>query len=96
MSKSSKNSKAKSNNNKADAYVCSDNELDLLDVTNECKVSKAAQNIDWETYQTKYSDILDLFLVISGIHCNIFSRMLAIKLERSASIRLFRQLNTRA
>lgn len=40
-----------------------DDEVDLLlSVVLEYKLSKTAENIDWETCQSKYSDILDLFL----------------------------------
>lgn len=64
MSKSSgRKSKEKGEKNKADAFVWTDDEVELLlDVTNEYKVSKAAENVDWESCQTKYSDILDLYL----------------------------------
>ena len=40
-----------------------DDEVELLlKVTLEYKVNQTAKNIDWESCQTKYSDILDLFL----------------------------------
>ena len=43
---------------KSDAYVWSDDEVELLlQVTNEYKVSKAMKNVDWESCQSKYSDI---------------------------------------
>lgn len=87
MSKSSKNSKEKSNNNKADAYVCSEDELDLLEVTNECKVSKAAQNIDWESYRTFWI-YLWLFLecfAIPSAECLQLSLKEALALDWSGS-----------
>ena len=31
----------------------------LLKVTNEFKVKKAAENVDWESVQSKYNDILN-------------------------------------
>ena len=40
-----------------------EDEVDLLlSVILEYKISKTAENINWETCQSKYSDILDLFL----------------------------------
>ena len=47
---------------KSDAYVWSDDEVELLlHVTNDYKVSKAMENFDWESCQSKYSDIFDAY-----------------------------------
>ena len=47
---------------KADNFVWTDDEVQLLlEVTNDYKVSKAAKNIDWESCQSKYTDILELY-----------------------------------
>ena len=47
---------------KGDTFIWTDDEVELLlKVTTEYKVSKAAENVDWESVQSKYSDILDLF-----------------------------------
>ena len=41
-------------------FSWTDDEVELLlKVTNEYKVSKTAENVDWESLQRKYSDILD-------------------------------------
>ena len=43
-------------------FSWTDDEVELLlKVTNEYKVSKTADNVDWESVQKKYSDILDRF-----------------------------------
>ena len=34
----------------------------LLNVSNEYKVSKASESVDWESVKSKYSDIYDLFV----------------------------------
>ena len=57
-----KQKKADPNYEKSDCYVWTDDERELLlKVANEYKVSKSMENIDWETCQTKYSDIFDLY-----------------------------------
>ena len=63
MSKSAgKKPKEKSDKSKADNFVWSDDEVQLpLEVTNDYKVSKAAKNIDWDSCQSKYTDILELY-----------------------------------
>ena len=39
-----------------------DDEVELLlKLTNECKVKNENENIDWESVQRKYTDILDRF-----------------------------------
>ena len=44
------------------SFVWTDDEvLLLLKVTLDYKTAKTMENIDWESCQTKYSDILDLF-----------------------------------
>ena len=62
MSKSAgKKPKEKSDKTKADNFVWTYDEVQLLfEVTNDYKVSKAAKNIDWESCQSKYTDILEL------------------------------------
>lgn len=48
---------------KTDSFVWKDDEVEsLLKVTIEYKVAKTSENVNWETCQTKYSDILDLLL----------------------------------
>ena len=48
---------------KADSFVWTDDKVELLlKITIEYKVSKTSENVDWESCQTKYSDILDLFV----------------------------------
>ena len=59
-----KSNKSKSTNkkSKAEPFVWTDDEVDLLlSVVLEYKVSRTSENIDWETCQSKYSDILELF-----------------------------------
>ena len=34
-----------------------------VNITTASKLSKTAENVDWESCQTKFSDILDLFVV---------------------------------
>ena len=47
---------------KDNSFVWTDDEvLLLLKVTLDYKTAKTMENIDWESCQTKYSDILDLF-----------------------------------
>ena len=49
---------------KDNSFVWTDDEvLLLLKVTLDYKTAKTMENIDWESCQTKYSDILDLCLV---------------------------------
>ena len=53
-------SKKKSKN---EAFVWTDDEVDLLlSVVLEYKIAKTSENFDWETCQSKYADILDLFI----------------------------------
>ena len=61
MSKSAgKKPKEKSDKTKADNFVWTDDEVQLLlEVTNDYKVLKAAKNIDLESRQSKYTDILE-------------------------------------
>ena len=54
-------SKSKSKS-KSESLCWTDDEVELLlKVAIEYKVSKAAEYVDWESVQSKYSDILDLF-----------------------------------
>ena len=47
---------------KSGNFVWSDDEVELLlNVVLEHKTVRTAENVDWETYQTKYADMLDLF-----------------------------------
>lgn len=47
---------------KSDFFVWTDCEVELLlIVTNEYKISKSVESVDWESCHTKYSDILDLY-----------------------------------
>ena len=58
MSKSAgKKPKEKSDKTKADNFVWTDDEVQLLlEVTNDYKVSKAAKNIDWESCHELYRE----------------------------------------
>nr|XP_055075109.1 uncharacterized protein LOC129454573 [Misgurnus anguillicaudatus] len=48
---------------KGESYVWTDDEVEmLLNVTHEYKVNKINENVDWESCQSKYADILALFL----------------------------------
>nr|XP_023698025.1 uncharacterized protein LOC111859494 isoform X1 [Paramormyrops kingsleyae] len=47
---------------KSDCFVWTDDEVELLlKITHEYKLSKAAENTDWESCQSKYSDILQRY-----------------------------------
>ena len=61
MSKSTgKKRKEKSDKTKADNFVWTDDEVQLLlEVTNDYKVSKAAKNIDWESTRVKVLVVVD-------------------------------------
>ena len=51
------------NRGKGESYVWTDGEVEiLLNVTREYKVNKTHENVDWESCQSKYADILALFL----------------------------------
>ena len=44
-------------------FKWTDDEVELLlNVSNEYKVSKASESVDWESVKSKYSDIYDLFV----------------------------------
>ena len=59
MSKSAGKKPKESDKTKADNFVWTDDEVQLLlEVTNDYKVSKAAKNIDWESCQSKYTVFL--------------------------------------
>ena len=61
MSRSAgKKPKEKSDKTKADNFVWTDDEVQLLlEVTNDYKVSKAAKNIDWESIRVKVLVVVD-------------------------------------
>ena len=64
MSKAKKkqNNKSKASDANKEAFVWSDDEVELLlSVTNDYKVSKAMADTDRESCQSKYTDILQLF-----------------------------------
>ena len=64
MSQSQKPGRSKGKS-KADSFVWTDDEVELLlKVTIEYKVSKTSENVNWESYQTKNSNILDLFVAL--------------------------------
>ena len=47
-----------------DNFKWTDDEAELLlNITQDYKVSKAAEGIDWESIQSKYADILELMLL---------------------------------
>ena len=53
---------SKAKKSKSDNYVWCDDEVELLlNVVLEYKTARTAENVDWQTCQTKYTDILDLF-----------------------------------
>ena len=53
---------SKAKKSKSDNFVWSDDEVELLlNVVLEYKTARTAENVDWQTCQTKYTDILDLF-----------------------------------
>ena len=55
-----KKPKEKSDKTKADNFVWTFDEVQLLlEVTNDYKISKAAKNIDLESCHSKYTDILE-------------------------------------
>ncbi|XP_058260212.1 uncharacterized protein LOC131362284 isoform X2 [Hemibagrus wyckioides] len=48
---------------RGESYVWTDNEVKLfLNVTTEYKNTKTQENVDWESCQSKYADVLALFL----------------------------------
>ena len=54
MASASKQNKTKKNTNK-EAFIWTDDEVQLfLIVTNEYKVAKSFESIDWESIQSKY------------------------------------------
>ena len=61
MSRSAgKKPKEKSDKTKADNFVWTDDEVQLLlEVTNDYKVSKVAKNIDWESTRVKVLVVVD-------------------------------------
>ena len=62
MSKSGKKAN-KNEGNKPESFIWSDDEVELLlNVTIEYKAAKSIENIDWESCQSKYGDILDRFV----------------------------------
>ena len=57
---SQKTSKSKGKG-KIDSFVWSDDEMELwLKITHKYKVYRISEFIDWETFQTNYSDICEL------------------------------------
>ena len=69
---------SKSKKNKFDNFIWSDDVVELLlNVVLEYKTARTIENVDWETCQTKYADILDLFraqclLVIKQTRANAY------------------------
>ena len=62
MSKSKQNPK-KTEKEAVNSFIWTDDEVELLlKVTMEYKTSRAIENVDWESCQNKYGDILKLFL----------------------------------
>ena len=65
-------------------FVWSDDEVELLlNVVLEYKTARTAENVDWQTCQTKYIDILDLFRAPKAL----FSLMLLAKPFYDCSLR---------
>lgn len=53
---------AKKNDSKPQPFIWTDDEVELLlKITLEYKTSKAAENTDWESCQSKYGDLLNMF-----------------------------------
>ena len=47
---------------KTDCFTWTDHEIELLlKVTNQYKVQKSTESVDWESVQSRYGDILDMF-----------------------------------
>ena len=52
----------KGGKSKRKEFLWSDDETELLlNVINDYKTSKVGENVDWQSVQSKYSDILNLF-----------------------------------
>lgn len=62
MSKTGRRQKKPEDKSKADFFMWTDDEVELLlKVTNEYKDPKTMENIDWESSQNKYTDILEAY-----------------------------------
>lgn len=62
MAKSTKGTTKSKAKAKPESFVWTDDEVELLlKITEEYKVSQTAVNVDWESCQSKYADILELF-----------------------------------
>lgn len=62
MASSKNKQKGVSGKIKSDFFFWMDDKVKLLlSATNKFKVSKAVENVDWESCQMKYNDILDLY-----------------------------------
>ena len=62
MSKSHKKAN-KNEGHKPESFIWSDDEVGLLlNVTNEYKAVISIENIDWESCQSRYGDILERFV----------------------------------
>jgi hypothetical protein len=63
MAKSTKGTTKSKAKSKPESFIWKDDEVKLLlKVTEEYKVRQTAENVDWESCQSKYSDILELFM----------------------------------
>ena len=63
MSNTKEKSNKSKNKNKNENFVWTDDEVELLlNVVVEYKVKRTAENVDWESCISKYSDILEMFL----------------------------------
>ena len=63
MSNSGENARKSKGKSKSEPFLWTDDEVELLlNVTLEYKVGRATENVNWESCQMKYSDILDLFV----------------------------------
>lgn len=63
MSKSGQNKKRPAEKSKSEYFSWTDDEVELLlKVTIDYKTAKTIENVDWESCQTKYQDILAKFL----------------------------------
>ena len=59
---------SKAKKNKSDNFVWSEDEVELLlNVVLEHKTARTAENFYWQTWQTKYTDILYLLRAIPCI-----------------------------
>ena len=63
MAKSTKGATKSKTKSKPESFIWADDEVKLLlKVTEEYKVKQTAENVDWDSCQSRYSDILQSFI----------------------------------